>query len=128
MMVHRSLVQNVLRIQALYYMITGAWPQLSMSTFERVTGPKTDDWLVRMVGLLALTIGVSLWAGSRDAQPARATLLLAVLSAASFAAIGSFFGLTGRISPVYLADAAVELALIVLLLLGHRRARRAAGA
>jgi hypothetical protein len=29
-------------IQGLYYGMTGRWPLLSLGTFERVTGPKTD--------------------------------------------------------------------------------------
>ena len=41
----------------------GAWPVVSMRTFERVTGPKHDDWLVRTVGGLCIAIGTGLLAG-----------------------------------------------------------------
>jgi hypothetical protein len=38
----------------------GAWPIASMRTFEQVTGPKHDDWLVRTVGGLCVAIGTGL--------------------------------------------------------------------
>jgi hypothetical protein len=42
--------------QGAYYLLTGVWPLLSLRTFELVTGPKTDDWLVRTVGVLVLAV------------------------------------------------------------------------
>jgi hypothetical protein len=114
----------VLRTQAVYYVLTGLWPLVSIESFEMVTGPKTDDWLVHTVGLLAATIGCTLYVGARPARPAGAVVLLAVLSAASFAAIDLAYALTGRISAVYLLDAAVEVGLVLLLAVGWLRTRR----
>ena len=105
----------VLQGQAIFYVLTGLWPLLSIATFEAVTGPKVDDWLVHMVGLLAFTIGVTLWVGARQRPPAGTIVLLAVLSAASFAAIDLRYALSGRISRVYLLDAAAEVAIILAL-------------
>ena len=51
---------RVVTLQATYYILTGLWPLVHFSSFELVTGPKTDDWLVRMVGLLVVLIGVTL--------------------------------------------------------------------
>ncbi len=84
-----------------------------MSLFERITGKKTDRWLVQMVGLLAVTIGISLLVDTRE-EPNEATLTLATASALSFAAIDIIHSARQRISPIYLADALVELALIAL--------------
>ena len=53
-------LQFLLRAQGGYYMATGLWPIVHFRSFEAVTGPKVDDWLVRMVGLLAATIGTAL--------------------------------------------------------------------
>jgi energy-converting hydrogenase Eha subunit E len=102
-----------LAAQGVYYLLTGIWPLVSMSTFEWVAGPKTDDWLVRMVGLLAATIGATLLLGVRLQAPRSEVIALALLSAASFAAIDLVYGLSGRISSVYLADAAIEILLIL---------------
>jgi len=98
------------RIQGVYYVLTGVWPLARMPTFEAVTGPKTDDWLVRMVGLLAAVIGGVLLLAIRAGRVTREVLLLAAGTAASFA-IDIVYASGGRISPIYLADAVVELGL-----------------
>jgi len=38
--------------QGLCYPLTGLWPLVSLRSFEKVTGPKADDWLVKTVGAL----------------------------------------------------------------------------
>jgi hypothetical protein len=92
-----------------------------------VTGPKTDDWLVHMVGLLAAAIGFTLGTGAlRGRAQAAAMTTLAVTSALAFCAIDTWYGLSDRISPVYLADAVVQLALIALIILTRER-QEAAG-
>ncbi len=110
--------------QSVYYVITGVWPLFSIRTFEMVTGPKTDRWLVKMVGVLVTVIGgVLALAGLRR----RLTVemhLLAIFSAAGFMAIDVTYALRRRISPVYLLDAALEIGIIVAWLLGIARSRR----
>ena len=98
--------------QGAYYLASGLWPLVSMRTFELVTGPKVDRWLVRMVGLLAATIGGVLTLRAVRRRPMeQPDPVLATVSALSFAAVDVVYALRGRISPVYLGDAAVELAL-----------------
>ncbi|MEM5786496.1 MAG: hypothetical protein AAGU11_04200, partial [Syntrophobacteraceae bacterium] len=54
-------------VQGLYYIPTGIWPLLHMSSFLKITGPKTDLWLVNTVGLLLVVTGsVLLLAGLRN--------------------------------------------------------------
>ena len=120
------MLHAILRGQAIFYVVTGLWPLVSLATFEAVTGPKVDDWLVHMVGLLAATIGVTLWVAARERRPPGAAILLAVLSAASFAAIDLRYALAGRISRIYLLDAAAEVALILALAMAWRAHRRGA--
>lgn len=108
----------LLRAQSIYYAVTGAWPVAHMRSFEAVTGPKTDDWLVHMVGLLTVGIAVAIWPRAQaDAKRARA---LAIWAAASFLVIDVVYTALGVISPIYLMDAAGELGLI----LGHIVLRR----
>lgn len=52
---------NILRGQGVYYIASGAFPLVSMRLFERVTGKKTDRWLVQMVGMLALRSACRSW-------------------------------------------------------------------
>ena len=55
-------------VQGGYFLITGVWPLIAMPSFEAVTGPKTDDWLVKTVGgLIAAIAAVLLWAAFRRA-------------------------------------------------------------
>jgi hypothetical protein len=82
---------------------------------EAVTGKKTDRWLVRMVGLLAASIGAALLAASEKDEVETSALLLAAASGLSFAAIDVTYATRRRISRVYLGDAAVELALLGML-------------
>jgi hypothetical protein len=103
----------ILLMQGVYYVITGIWPLVSMRTFEMVTGPKTDDWLVQTVGVLAATIGTTLLVGSRRLPANRETLVLSILSAISFCAVDVVFALSGVISRIYLVDAAFQVAAIV---------------
>jgi hypothetical protein len=48
--------RRLIAFQAAYYLATGLWPLVHLPSFEAVTGPKTDDWLVHMVGLLAAVV------------------------------------------------------------------------
>jgi hypothetical protein len=116
-------------VQGAYYLLTGIWPLLSLDTFEAVTGPKVDDWLVRTVGcLVAVQGGVLLLAAWRK-QWNLEVAVLAIGSAAMLTLIDVFYSITGVISLVYLLDAAVEVILIagwVRFLLARRNARPSA--
>jgi hypothetical protein len=106
----------VLAVQSAYYVVTGVWPLLHLRSFELVTGHKTDDWLVHMVGLLALVIGAVLGLAVVRAHVRTAEITaLAAGAAFAFAAIDLWYGLSGRISTVYLADAAIEGVFLVVI-------------
>ena len=87
-----------------------------MRSFEAVTGPKQDRWLVKMVGALALANGGALAFGLRRTHVADETVALAIMSALAFATIDVVYVARRRIRPVYLVDAAVEIAAAALLL------------
>ena len=109
-------LQLVLRIQAVYYLLTGGWPLIDIGSFMQVTGPKTDIWLVKMVGLLSLVIGAALLVpGSRNA------LVLCIGAALAFGGIDVFYSAARVISPVYLVDAAIQLLFILLALVARNR-------
>ena len=75
-----------------------------------------------MVGLLAAAIGLVLGAATvRNRVRSPDVVLLAIASAAAFAVIDLWYGLTGRISVIYLADAGVQIDLIAGLLFTGKR-------
>src|SRR5438270_10614638 len=105
--------QNALAIgQGIYFAATGVWPLIDMRSFEAVTGPKVDKWLVRTVGVLVAAIGGTLISAGARRMVTAEIAGLAVGSAAGLAAIDIVYAAKGRISRIYLADAAAEAALI----------------
>lgn len=105
--------------QVTYYFITGLWPIIHISSFMAVTGPKNDLWLVRMVALLSLSISLALLMALMDRIKPR---FLAWGTAVSFLSIDCIYVTNQTISPVYLADAAVQLIFILMLIITHRKA------
>lgn len=101
------------RLQGTWYLLSGAWALVHRPSFEAVTGPKREYWLVQATAGLTMAIGAVLALPDRQREANRRTRLLSVLSALAFAGVELRHGLPGRIRPVYLADAAVE-ALFVL--------------
>jgi hypothetical protein len=99
--------RRVALCQGAYYLVTGLWPLVHMRSFTAVTGPKRDLWLVRTVGLLATAIAVPLLreAVRGDSPGIRA---LGASAAVAFASADVHPVVTGRISPIYLVDAALE--------------------
>lgn len=98
--------------QSAFYLVTGIWPILSPATFQAVTGPKVDFWLVKTAGVLITAIGAALGLGAAKRRLTPELKLLAVASAAGLTAIDVYYVAQKRISPVYLLDAAAEVALI----------------
>lgn len=106
------LVQKLLLVQGLYYAVTGLWTVLHLRSFMRVTGFKTDRWLVKTVGLLIAAIGLSLLTASSRLSVQPETAMLAAAAALALFAVDVLYTLRRVISPVYLADAAAEAGLL----------------
>jgi hypothetical protein len=114
-------------VQGTYYALSGAWPLVSIWTFQRATGPKTDLWLVQTVGMLVFVIGAALLMAARSDGWARPARWLGSASAAGFVMIDVTYVLNGTLRPVYLADALIEcLALAGWLWTGLRPKRMSA--
>src|SRR3954470_2571453 len=95
-------VRSLTLAQGLYFTATGIWPLVHMRSFEAVTGPKADKWLVKTVGVL-----VSVTGGVRVSAAARRTLppdpaALAIGSAAALGAVDTIYAAKKRIPPIYL--------------------------
>jgi hypothetical protein len=98
--------------QGAFYMATGLWPLLNIRSFEKITGPKTDRWLVKTAGVLVTAIGSTLTiAGVRKSRGIEIPIL-AIGSAIGLTAIDVNYAAKRRISKVYLLDAIAEVALV----------------
>ena len=111
-------------MQGAYYVVTGAWPIVSLRTFELFTGPKTDVWLVHMVGALAVAIGVTILVGARgrgiEKKIRREIVFLSAVSAIAFAAIDVIYVLNQTLRLIYLGDDAIEGMVLTGLIMGRR--------
>jgi len=93
---------------------SGLWPLVHMRSFEAVTGPKTDDWLVRTVaGLLVANGAVQVSAAGRSPDALALAHRLGIGTAVTLGLVDLVYGGTGRISRVYLLDGLVEAGWIV---------------
>lgn len=97
--------------QGLYFAATGVWALVSIRTFEMVTGPKTDKWLVKTVGVLVLVIGAVLMAAAYRGGITTEVAALAVGAALGIAGIEVWYVARRVIAPIYLCDAVVEVGL-----------------
>jgi hypothetical protein len=104
----RTTSSRTAQAQSAYFLVTGVWPLLHRRSFERVTGPKVDFWLAQTVGVLVASIGGALLLAERRGRITRELELLAAGSAVGLGLVDLVFPLRGRISKVYLLDAAIE--------------------
>ena len=106
--------------QSAFYLATGLWPIVSLRTFETVTGPKTDGWLVKTVGGLITAAGAAIGSAAASRRVTPEIAMVGAGCAATLAAIDIVYVSRRRIPPIYLADAVVELGLIAAWALAAR--------
>jgi hypothetical protein len=111
-MIRRTLARGLAVSQGLFYMGTGIWPIVHMRSFQKVTGPKTDDWLVNTVGAAVTVTGATLVLAGVRGRVTPEIFLLATGSAAALGTIDVVYVAKGTISPIYLADAVAEAGII----------------
>jgi hypothetical protein len=111
--------------QGLYFLATGAWPLVSVETFQRVTGQKSDHliadppteadhWMLNTISTLIIVISVVILTAAWRRRISFDVSLLGVMSAAALAIIDVVYVARGTILPIYLADAAVEVVIIAV--------------
>jgi hypothetical protein len=106
---HRLSDPTVLaEVQGWFNILGGAWPLVSMRTFEMVFGPKTDRWLEYTVAGLLVTNGVCQVSAARQGETDNARRL-GRGTALTLLAVDLVFVPAGRIRWTYLLDAALEV-------------------
>lgn len=99
-------------IYAIYFLLTGIWPVVHIRSFMAVTGPKTDLWLVRTVGLMITAVGLCVAVAAWQRQITLPILVLATASSGFLMLIDVIYFAKRLIAKIYLLDAAVEAVLI----------------
>ena len=98
--------------QGTFNVLTGLWPMVHMNSFEAVTGPKKDEWLVRTVSGLLVTIGLEQLRMALSDEGVATARRIGVGTAATLAGIDVVYASRSRISKVYLLDAVIEVAIL----------------
>jgi hypothetical protein len=106
-------MRQVALVQGCYSLLAGIWPLLHIGSFQKITGRKTDLWLVKTVGVLVLTIGVGLIVAGIRQDFAPELILIAMAGAFSLMTVDLVYAFKRVISLVYLPDAVVEVGLFV---------------
>jgi hypothetical protein len=99
-------------LHALYFAIGGLWSVLHRRSFEAVSGPKVDYWLVRTVGGLLTAVGMVLASAALRGRVTAEIRWLAIGTSGVLTAIDVVYTARRRIRPVYLLDAIANLVLI----------------
>lgn len=116
-----SLLDWVLGIQGSYYVLTGIWPFMHLSSFEAVTGPKNNIFLLHMVSALIIVIGIALLLSIRQ-EKTRSIIFLATGSPLAFMVIEIIY--RAQIHWVYFLDFAVEVILLAAIGYGYFRYKK----
>jgi hypothetical protein len=99
--------------QSGYYLLSGLWPLVDITSFMEVTGYKTDLWLVKTVSVLILAITFTFILALVRKEYVSSLVFLSASSAAGLLAIDLYYAINDTISDVYFIDAAAQLIIIL---------------
>jgi hypothetical protein len=106
--------QRLARVHGVANVVSGAWPLLHMRSFEAVTGPKADRWLVRTVaGLLVANGSLQWWLADRR-DGVRTARAIGIGTSGVLATIDWLYAPQSRISTAYLLDALYQSAWVAV--------------
>jgi hypothetical protein len=108
-----KLFRIILWIQTIYYFLTAAWGLIDTESFMRVTGPKTDVWLVKTVSVILLAITFSFISYLFIKTNYWPAIILASSCCLFLACIDFYYAGRKVISNIYLLDGIIEIALLI---------------
>ena len=96
------------RLQGGYYLVGGLWRLLHARSFERVAGPKPDQFQTDVTAALFTAVGAALIAGTRNSAPRGPVRVLAISAPVAVAVID--FRHRRQIRRLFRLEAALEVA------------------
>lgn len=91
-----------------FYILSGGWALVGIESFQMITGPKTDLWLVRTVGSLLTLTGILLLVGACRRRVSVELAVIALGQNLILSAIALVYVWKGVILSIYLFDAMVQ--------------------
>ena len=105
----------LLWVQGSYTLITALWAIIDIGSFMRVTGPKTDIWLVKTVSVVLAAIGITLIVSAVEKKGFNLRVgILDMTTALGVVIIDFYYSGNDVISMVYAIDGAVEVVFFVI--------------
>jgi hypothetical protein len=101
------------RVHGAFNVAGGLWPLVHLRSFEAVLGPKADRWLVYTVAGLMVATGAAQLTSTTDPSGVRQARRLGIGTALTLGAVDLVYAPRGRISRMYLVDAAMEAGLLL---------------
>jgi len=108
----RHLTERVPLLHALYFGIGGLWSMLGKRSFQAISGPKVDYWLVRTVGGLLTVIGSVIAMADVRGRIMPEIRWVAIGTSAVLTVIDVVYTTRNRIRKIYLLDAVANAVLI----------------
>lgn len=99
-------------VQMFYFLLTAIWPFIHLDSFLKITGPKTDIWLVKTVSLLILPY-VFLILYVLKIRRSALVMLVIILCSAGLAGIDLYYYIHDMIRWTYMIDFILEVTFIV---------------
>ena len=95
--------------QGLFNVVGGAWPVVSLRSFEWVYGKKKDVFLQKTVGGLLLSIGLMQLTGRESEQELAVARRLGIATALTLLAVDLIYIPKGEMRKTYIQDALCEI-------------------
>ncbi len=96
------------KFQGVYTLLTACWPLVDIETFMKVTGPKTDTWLVKTVAVLLVAIATIFLLASRVKKDHWLVIILGMTSSLGLLVIDFYYTASDTIRWVYALDGVLQ--------------------
>ena len=100
-------------IQAIFYGFTGIWPLIHLDSFLAVTGPKTDIWLVKTVGILIVPYSLLCFYAAFNSKRIPVIALANIICCLGLAIVDIYYYFRSVIKWVYLVDSVIEIFFLI---------------
>ncbi|MGI8600886.1 MAG: hypothetical protein ACR2KB_16650 [Chitinophagaceae bacterium] len=108
------LYKGILLIQGTYTALTALWALVDIDSFMKITGPKTDIWLVKTVAVILLAIGLTFLTHAFLPKINLTAIVLALSTSLGLAIIDFYYVSEGIISHIYGVDGILQVGFIII--------------
>ena len=101
-------------IQGVYTVLTALWPLVHIESFFKVTGPKTDIWLVKTVAAILIPLGLCFLLAYRIQRDHWIIILAGITTSVALASIDFYYTGNHTIKWVYALDGVMQTIFLII--------------